>query len=306
MPNVAVADDTQIDYARVLQGTFPDLAAEFAIDDASLDVRLMGEFARVNWDGWQALFPRSEVAVDRLRVLASVMPHLRGFVSPAIPIWDVSGEAGDWRRSWRAARIPVGRPLHPDLIVDQNRERLVADLAQFFHELHSFSVERARGLGVASFRAWRDEHGEVARRAQAILRPLLSWSDRTWARRWWSTLLNDDALWRIEPSLVHGDISASWMLVNPLVQELAAVTDWQQLRVADPALDFAGLIDAYGTDLGWRIVERYGELGSTVDAAFFRRVRLQQTVRRFRNIVEAADRHGVDSESMEAAVKRLR
>ena len=45
----------------------------------------------------------------------------------------------------------------PDLIVDQNRDALVRDLAAFFHELHQFSVERARGLGAASFRAWRDE-----------------------------------------------------------------------------------------------------------------------------------------------------
>ena len=306
--NAAVADgvqDAPIDYARALQAKFPELAGS----DAAFEVRAEDDLTLVDWDGWQALFPRSEAAAERLRVMASVTPHLRGFVSPAIPIWEAAGEvdaAGDRRRAWLAAPALVGRPLHPQLIVDQNRERLVNDLARFVHELHGFSVERARSLGVAPFRAWREQHAALAQRSQAILRPLLSWSDRVWARRWWSALLDDEAVWQAQPALVHGGIDISRLLVDPLVQELAAVTGWQRLRIADPALDFAALIDAYGTDLGWRIVERYGELGSTADAALFRRVRLQQTVRRFRDVVEAADRDGVEGESMAAALKRLR
>lgn len=289
-------------YVFALQEHFPELS----IEDITVDERASSAVVIVEWDGWQAVFPMSEPAEARLDAMASVMPHLRGFLSPTIPIWELAVQNGDWRRSWRAAQRPEGRPLDPELIVDQNRERLVRDLAGFFHELHGFSVERARSLGVPSYRVWRDEHESLARRSQSILRPLLSWSDMTWARRWWSRFLDDDAIWKIEPSLVHGSIDADRMLVDPLVRELAAVTDWQELRVADPALDFAGLVDAYGADLGWRIVEYYGSLGSTADASLFRRIRLQQTVRRFREVVTAADRDGVESEAMTVAVKRLR
>ena len=289
-------------YVFALQEHFPELSTA----DIAIDERPIREIVRVDWDGWQAVFATTERAETRLQAMASVMPHLRGFLSPTVPIWEIAVQSGDWRRSWRAAQRPEGRPLVPELIVDQNRERLVRDVAGFFHELHGFSVERARSLGVESYRAWRDEHEGLARRSQSILRPLLSWSDMTWARRWWSRFLEDESVWNIEPALVHGSIDSRRLLVDPLVRELAAVIDWHELRVADPALDFAGLVDAYGTDLGWRIVEHYGSLGSTADASLFRRVRLQQTVRRFRDVVAAADRHGPESEPMGEAIKRLR
>ncbi len=302
MPDLAVAADARAAYAFALQEKFPGLSVE----DITVRDHAGTEFVLVDWDGWHALFPRSQDAAGRLAAMAAVMPHLRGFVSPSIPLWEVTGESDDWNQSWQAARRPEGRPLLTELIVDQNRDRLVRDLASFFHELHGFSVERARGLGVSSFRTWRDEHKALSRRSQSILRPLLNWSDMTWARRWWSRFLEDEALWKIEPSLTHGSVASDRLLVDPLVRELAAVTDWHELRVADPALDFAGLIDTYGTELGWRIVEHYGSLGSTADASLFRRVRLQQTVGRFRDVVEIAARDGVESEAMALAIKRLR
>lgn len=302
MANAPAMTDRSTDYAFALAAQFPDLTS----DDIALSEEPDADLIRVDWDGWIALFPQSEAAADQLRIMASMMPHVRGFVSPAVPIWERSSERDDWKRAWRAAELTAARPLRPELIVEQNRDRLVRDLATFFHELHQFSVERARGLGATSFRAWRDEHAALSRRSQTVLRPLLSWSDMNWARKWWLRFLGDDSVWRITPSLVHAGISVERLLVDPLVQELAAVTGWHGMRVADPAVDFAHLVDAYGTELGWRIVERYGELGSTADAALFRRIRLQQTVRRFREVVEAADRDGVDSEAMAAALQRLR
>ncbi|MXX31544.1 MAG: phosphotransferase [Chloroflexi bacterium] len=302
MPESVVASDLRTRYAFALQGRFPELSVE----QLRLDLKSGGDIVVVEWNEWQALFPRSEGGAEQLAAVAAVMPHLRGFLSPAIPLWDVSSDGVDWSRSWRAARLPEGRPLHPELIVDQNRERLVRELAGFFHELHSFSVERARSLGAASFRSWRDEHEALARRAQTLLRPLLSWSEMTWARRWWSRFLDDQSIWNHEPALIHGGIDAECLLVDPLVRELTAVTSWQRVRVADPALDFAALVDAYGADLGWRIVEHYGSLGSVADASLFRRIRLQQTVRRFREVVAAADRDGPESEAMTEAIKRLR
>jgi len=302
MPQASVVAERSNDFAFALGALFPDLQAADLTVFEEPDAR----FVRVEWDDWMALFPQSEAATRQLAVMSSVMPHLRGFVSPTVPIWGQANEPRDEQREWRAARRLDGRPLRPELIVDQNRERLVRDLAAFFHELHEFSVERARGLGAPSLREWREDHEALSHRVLSILRPLLSWSQATWARRWWSRFLDDDAIWKIQPSLVHGGISIERLLVDPLAQQLSAVAGWHGLRVADPAIDFAHLVDAYGTELGWRIVEHYGELGSTADAALFRRIRLLQTVTRFRAVVEAADREGVDGEAMATALKRLR
>ena len=301
MPDAPAIAERATELAFALGEKFPDLSA----DDIEISPEPDAEFIRADWQGWIALFPQSEAAASQLLIMSAVMPHLRGFLSPAVPVWEQSSGSDNWKRHWRAAQLPDGRSLRPDLIVDQNRERLVRDLATFCHELHEFSVERARGLGATSFREWREEHEALSRRSLRILRPLMAWSEITWARRWWSRFLNDDAIWKIQPSLVHGGISIDRLLVDPLVQQLVGVTGWHGLRVADPAIDFAHLVDAYGTELGWRIVEHYGELGSTADASLFRRVRLLQTVRRFREVVEIADREGVDSETMAAAIKAL-
>ena len=290
------------DFAFALGAQFPNLTPS----DLNLHQEPDADLARVEWQDWTALFPQSETAAQRLRIMAALMPHLRGFISPTIPIWEHSRDTDDWQRNWYAAPRLEGRPLRPELFNDQNRERLVRDLAAFCHELHGFSVERARGLGAASARAWRDEHESLSRRSLQVLRPLAGWSQYAWARRWWRRLLEDDALWRHPPALVHGGISEQRLLVDTFVQQLVGVDGWFRIRVADPALDFAHLVDVYGTELTWRIVERYGELGSTADAALFRRIRLQQTVRRFRAVVEAADREGPESEAASTALNRLR
>ena len=302
MPDAPAIADQKSEYAFALGATFSDLKAE----DLEIIPEPDAELVRADWPGWTALFPQSEEAAVQLSNMTSVMPHLRGFLSPAVPVWESGSGSDNWQRQWRAAERPEGRPLVPELIVDQNRERLVRDLATFCHELHEFSVERARSLGATSFREWRDEHEALARRSLSILRPLMAWSEITWARRWWSRFLEDDAIWKIQPALVHGGISTERLLVDPLVQQLVGVTGWHGLRVADPAIDFAHLVDGYGTELGWRIVEHYGELGSTADASLFRRVRLLLTVRRFREVVAIADGEGVDSEAMPVAIKALR
>ena len=301
MPLAPEITERAQDIAFRLGAQFPDLNAS----DLKVIKEHDAELIRVEWDGWTALVPESEAAQQQLATMAAVMPHLRGFLSPSVPLWEHSSERGDWQHDWRAARRLEARPLRPELIVEQNRERLVRDLATFFHELHGFSVERARGLGAPSAHEWRERHETLSRRALSTLRPLVSWSRMTWARRWWSRFLDDEASWKGRPALVHGGIAEQRLRVDPLVQQLSAVTGWHGLRVADPAVDFAHLVDAYGAELGWRIIEQYGELGSTADAALFRRVRLQQTVSRFRELVNAVERDGADSESVQEALKRL-
>ncbi|MXY85539.1 MAG: hypothetical protein F4Y95_03355, partial [Chloroflexi bacterium] len=141
MPQALAVQDQASDFAFALGARFPDLSAA----DLQASQEPDGDLIRVQWEDWIALFPQSEAASEQLTVMSSVMPHLRGFVSPTVPIWEESDHVDDWKRHWQAARQTEGRPLRPELIVEQNRERLVRDQAGFFHELHEFSVERARG-----------------------------------------------------------------------------------------------------------------------------------------------------------------
>lgn len=309
MPATEAQPETQAlqaECAFALASEFSELRAA----DLTVTEDADGEFVRADWDLGTAIFPRSEEAAASLALEASLLPHVRGFVSPAVPLWVVSGGAiGPWRWGWRATeqeRRLEGRPLRPELIVDENRERLVRQLAGFLHELHGFSVERARALGVAPARAWRTRQEQLGRRSLSLLRPHLGYTEIGRARRWWARYLDNDAHWRYEPALVHGGINVERLLVDPLVRELVAVEGWHNTRAADPALDFAALVQAYGTDLSWRIMAEYGELGSTADAALFQRVRMLLTARRFEDFTNATDQAGPESETATQALAALR
>ncbi len=60
--------------------------------------------------------------------------------------------------------------------------------------------------------------------------------------RRWEHALEDVALWRFSPSVVHGDLHEDHLLVS--AGRVAAVTGWTDLRIGDPADDFAWLAAA--------------------------------------------------------------
>lgn len=299
----AESERTPAAYAA-LSRQFPDLV----VSELSVSELTDLELVTAEWDEWRATQPQTLAASGRLDVVVALMPHLRGFLSPAVPIWERSDlTSGDGApHGWHAARQLEGRPLRPEIITDQNRERLVRDLATLLHELHGFSVERARALGLGPAREWRADHEALRQRSLAVLRPRLRWSDYTWAKRWWRTFLDDQSLWSYEPTLVHNALCSDYLLVDHFVQQVVGVEHWYQARIGDPAIDFGCLVEAYGADLGWRIVEQYGELGSNADAALFRRVRLMLTARRFQAVVRVSEDESAEEQQLVEAIAALR
>ena len=60
--------------------------------------------------------------------------------------------------------------------------------------------------------------------------------------RRWEHALEDVSLWRFRPCVVHGDLHEDNLLVSG--RHISAVSGWTDLRVGDPADDFAWLIAA--------------------------------------------------------------
>ncbi|WP_258802706.1 macrolide 2'-phosphotransferase [Pseudarthrobacter sp. NS4] len=58
--------------------------------------------------------------------------------------------------------------------------------------------------------------------------------------RRWEHALEDVSLWRFNPCVVHGDLHEDNLLVEG--QRVTAVTGWTDLRIGDPADDFAWLV----------------------------------------------------------------
>ncbi len=60
--------------------------------------------------------------------------------------------------------------------------------------------------------------------------------------RRWEHALEDVSLWRFKPTVVHGDLHEDNILLTG--ERVSAITGWTDLRVGDPADDFAWLIAA--------------------------------------------------------------
>ena len=256
-------------------------------------------------DEYRLHFPRDAATAELLGLQAQLLPHLRGFLSPAIPIFGAQGEATrDWPHGWFGARRLEGRPMRGETITDDNIERLVRGVAQFLFELHHFPVARARSLGIAAARIWREQIEQLRRDSRAALQPLLRFSEHARIRRWWRSYLDDEVAWDYEPAVVHANLGPDQLLLDGMNRDLIAVVGWERVRAADPAIDFAAIVEAYGSDFGWRVMTRYGEVGGEVDATLFRRVRQQGVVTRFREVVVAVEAQ--DDERTAAALEALR
>ncbi len=254
------------------------------------------------WPGGIAWFPQTDAAERSLAAQEGLLRHLRGFLSPAIPLPAPAVAPPAFGRGWHRSEPLEGMPLSPALITEQNVDRMVADIARFLMELHGFSVERARSLGAPSAVEWRERMQSVSRAGLRAARARMRISEAGRARRWWERTLEADRGW--QPALIHGALDAERLLIDPLATGLAAVSGWHNIRIGDPAWDLSAVVEAYGTEFGWRVASAYGELGGRADADLFARVRRLGLVRRFEALA-AADAAG-DQDAAAAAIAALR
>jgi aminoglycoside phosphotransferase (APT) family kinase protein len=73
--------------------------------------------------------------------------------------------------------------------------------------------------------------------------------------RRWEAKLEDVRLWRFQPTVVHGDLTASHVLVRD--EDVSGLLDWGDAMVADPADDLAWLLVAAPQDAVDSILEAY-------------------------------------------------
>ncbi|WP_051619944.1 phosphotransferase [Haematomicrobium sanguinis] len=74
----------------------------------------------------------------------------------------------------------------------------------------------------------------------------------------WENVLEDVGLWRFNPTVVHGDLHEENLYFSN--REVRAVTGWSELKVADPAEDFAWLIAASDPTLRDEVLKAYRDV----------------------------------------------
>lgn len=91
--------------------------------------------------------------------------------------------------------------------------------------------------------------------------------------RRWEHALEDVSLWRFNPSVVHGDLHEDNLLVEG--QRVTAVTGWTDLRIGDPADDFAWLVASNEQEFVAAVLAAYtGSRRDTPDKHLLRRAAL--------------------------------
>lgn len=91
--------------------------------------------------------------------------------------------------------------------------------------------------------------------------------------RRWEHALEDVALWRFNPRVVHGDVHEDNLLIEH--GKVAAVIGWTDVRIGDPADDFAWLAAAHEQSFTDTVVEAYtAARGELADPHIMRRAAL--------------------------------
>ncbi|HET9655416.1 MAG TPA: phosphotransferase [Kineosporiaceae bacterium] len=197
---------------------------------------------------WLVRAPRNQAAAARLDCERRLLTELSGWLPFAVP--DVAG----------TATLPGGGHamvyrMIPGATLDLNRLKpgpgLTAALGRALaaiHELPERLVEEA-GLPVYSAEDYRQRRlAEVDRAASTGHVPpgLL---------QRWETQLEEAGAWRFVPCVVHGDLASENVLVDG--DEVAAVLEWGEARVADPADDLAWLVSGAAEPAVESVLEAY-------------------------------------------------
>jgi aminoglycoside 2''-phosphotransferase len=180
-------------------------------------------------DEWVFRFPRRSGVEEPLELEIAVLPVL----APALPVDVPSFEYVSRDPLFVGYRLIRGEPL-----VDEDAEGVRAFLeALHTLDLSGLPVERLDWIG-----AYRAQCAEFER----IVFPLVEKDRRAQAKR-----LFDEAetLVGFEPALLHADLCPEHLLVRE--RRLAGVIDWGDMRVGDPALDYAWLLS--GPFVHWNV-----------------------------------------------------
>lgn len=246
-----------------IAAAFPDLAIRSC------------RFLAAGWDSsvWEVngdlvfRFPQRAEVAGWLRTEIALLPALAPLLPVPTPQFIYVAEAS------RAYPYPFvgyhklpGVPLSdmPTTIIQP--KRLAAQIGVFLTALHRFPVTKAVACGVASATSemWRTQY--VAMRDDIrTLYPRMTLAEQERTEHLFATYLDNPAHLRFTPVLLHRDFGSDHLLLDSQTGDLAAVIDWSDLSIGDPAQDFCGLPAAWLPTL-------LAHYGGVIDATFTDRV----------------------------------
>jgi aminoglycoside 2''-phosphotransferase len=198
------------------------------------------------WEVNQTLvfrFPKRDDVVPWLQREIALLPELAPRLPLPIPrftyVWPGKGR---WPRPFVGYAKLEGVPFPDPPELPAGWKQMAAQLGAFVSALHAFPVERAAELEVPVHtpRAWLRAHQMLAQQIESYVYPLLTALERRMLDTFFQRFLDALGRARFAPTLTHGDLNDDHVLVDAAGRSVTGVIDWGDMRVADPAIDFAG------------------------------------------------------------------
>jgi aminoglycoside phosphotransferase (APT) family kinase protein len=208
---------------NVIEAAFGVSVESFELIDVGYD----SEVAVVNGE-WIFRFPRRAQVERWLETEIALLPELAPSLPVAIPNFDYVAREPVMCVGYR---MIVGEPLASDTSPGR--------VAEFLAALHIFDVGRAEALGVPR-PDWRAHYEEQCGEFERVIFPLLAAAERRDAEQMFAAGI--ELLSGSEAALIHADLGPEHMLCRD--GELVGVIDWGDVRIGDPALDYAWLLNA--------------------------------------------------------------
>lgn len=197
---------------------------------------------------WLVRAPRTPAAAARMDAEGRLLTELSGWLPFAAP--EISGTAPLPEGGHGVVyRVLAGQPL--DLTALKPGPGLTAALGRAIAEVHELPhrlIENA-GLPVYSAEDYRQRRLAEVDRAAATGHVPSALLGR------WEKALEEAGAWRFVPCVVHGDLANENVLVEG--DEVLAVQEWGEARVADPADDLAWLVTGAGAAAVESVLEAY-------------------------------------------------
>jgi macrolide phosphotransferase len=202
---------------------------------------------------WEVRAPRSAMAGAALEAEMELLEalhlyHEAGVLPFAVPRVAGSALLPEGGRAVVHKHI-AGSPLDIETLMPG--PGLAADLGRTLAAVHELPASVVEACGLPSYAA--DVYRE--RRLVELDEAAATGRVPTALLRRWEAALEDVALWRFRPVVVHGDLAADQVLVAG--GRVAAITGWSDARVADPADDLAWLLVAAPPESVDSIMEAY-------------------------------------------------
>ncbi len=212
---------------------------------------------------WSVRLPRPEAAwaIPDLEREAMLLPALERHVTTTETPRDarVIRDAGG---AFVAAvhRYVEGLPPSSRTIRGAKRKRLAAQIGAFLAELHAFPADEARRLDIRETDLWPDSYQPLI----ASSLPHLGPASRAWLEAQAASFAAGGGTSDAPRVLVHGDIAGPHLLLDDDAN-LRGVIDFGDAMLADPALDFAGILNEFSWAFLERVLTHYEVAGGAID-----------------------------------------